>query len=212
MHGEAVQAYGKAPGTGDYARHFDRVLGFKDAKERFYRVNTIGQPRRAPDRTHIDVSMRPPHLALKSEVEKNPGMWLQLQEMIDSSRMPPAYFEHPVVVANPGKLALLVSIYMDGVSYSNVDTCVGVWLQNSVTNQRHLLTLVRKSICCLCHCRGWCTWHPLLSALRWDLLALVRGVSPGCRHDGTCFGANDYELNDNMNQPLGVVDTLQFTR
>lgn len=201
---ERVRLYGKGPGSssGNYQKHLDHVLGFADAKKKFYYIDTIGSVRGEPDRVPITIPMKLPHLALAEDVADTPSMHLKLTEAIEANSLPPAYTRHPLVAGNPGPVYPL-SLYMDGVAYSEVDTVTGVWLQSEVFGTRHILALVRKSSECQCGCRGHCTWFPILECLKWSLAALSTGYHPDRRHDRSTIRASDHSLLGLENQPLG---------
>ena len=203
MGGE-VAKYSKKPGcsTGDYARHLERELGFRTEKDKLYKVNTVGHPRREIDRTPIDVPMRLPHVVLEEEVATTPSVGLLLDEQAEAQELPPPYASHPVVERNRG-LVLPISIYMDGVKYSNVDSAIGMWMQNHLTNKRSLLCVVRKSMLCKCGCRGRCTWWPIMTCLKWSLLALATGRRPDRRHDGNVLHVWELSMQDVARSSLG---------
>ena len=61
--------------------------------------------------------------------------------------MPDAYMMHPFVLGhNRGDLPAPFSILVDGVQYSNDDSCIGVWLINEIDSHRCLLAALRKKI------------------------------------------------------------------
>ena len=90
---------------------------------------------------------------------------VKLREAISEGGLPPGYDDHPLVLANPNELVAPFGIYMDSLPYSLVDSVVGVWLVNLVTQARHVMLLVRKKCVCDCSCRGWCKWFVVLTWL-----------------------------------------------
>lgn len=96
----------------------------------------------------------------------------------------------------------LVSLYLDGVPYTNTDSVVGIWLINMVAGVRHMLGLVRKSITCRCGCRGWDTFFPILQFLLWSFRALASGNFPGQRHGGTAWTGAGAEAAVSAGKPL----------
>ena len=127
-----------------------------------------------------------PHEILATEVAADASTSLKLQEAIGDSTLPPAYWEHPVVRA-PGKPVVPFALDMDAVQYSNADTAIGIWLISLLTNDRFILTVLRKRILCQCGCRGRDTLHPILVCLRWSLQACANASYPNRRHDGCAF-------------------------
>ena len=105
--------------------------------------------------------------------------------------MPPAYNNHPLVLAAGDSPVLPISLFVDGVAYSHVDTVIGYWVTNEVTQRRHLLCALRKKLLCQCGCRGWCTHFAVFSALHWGLAALAAGIFPASRHFGAEWVAGD---------------------
>eukprot|EP00969_Alexandrium_andersonii_P153658 6794654-Alexandrium_andersonii.AAC.1 len=102
----------------------------------------------------MELPFRPPHELLHDELVEDGSVLLKLQEQVDEGLLPPAYAEHPVVREADSPVVPL-AVYMDGVAYSQTDSAVGIWLVNLVSNARHMVGLVRKSITCKCGCRGW---------------------------------------------------------
>lgn len=146
--------------------------------------------------------MRPPHELLEDELEEDDTMAFKTQEMIDRGRLPPSYFENPVVRASAADSPPIpLALYQDGVQYSKSDTVVGFWLINLVTGSRSMITMVRKSILCQCGCRGWDTMWPILASIRWSLESCARGEYPRADFLGRDFagGSNAAAL---AGQPL----------
>ena len=73
---------------------------------------------------------------------------------------------------------LPLAFYVDGVSFTRTDSCVGFFIYNVVTGTRILCATLRKSELCACGCRGWCSVSPVLSMIRWSVLALQQGTWP----------------------------------
>eukprot|EP00969_Alexandrium_andersonii_P345841 15286838-Alexandrium_andersonii.AAC.1 len=57
----------------------------------------------------------PPHEAVSEALGENPELLAQLKDDIASDKMPPAYTEHPVVVASSDKPVLPFALCCDGV-------------------------------------------------------------------------------------------------
>ena len=120
----------------------------------------------------------------------NPSISVRLQEMIDEGELPPCYHQNPIV-QNSDSPVVPVSLFCDGVPYSNDDSLVGYWLINEITQSRHLLAGLRKKICCKCGCRGWCTFFEIFLFLVWGLRACADAAFPSVRHDGKAWGPLD---------------------
>ena len=105
-----------------------------------------------------------------------------------------------------------VSLYLDSVSYSRPDSCLGIWCYFSLTGQRHLLAVLRHSEMCTCGCKGWCSMHPIWSMIAWSLEHMLEGKHPDTRHDGTPFGPLDGERQRVAGQPLGWKAVCVFVK
>ena len=180
--------YGLAPGapSGHYQRKLDTVMESRQNTQSFYNIQVPGSSKHELSRTVATTSAIVPHEALVEE-STTPGFYTALNEWA-SSPLPPAYLEHPVVGRKaaegvPGGPVLGLSLYLDGVPYSNTDSVLGFWIQNLATRRRHLCCILRKRCSCQCGCRGWCSFFAILQFLRWSLDALAVGFWPESRHD-----------------------------
>ena len=172
VEGEAIEKYGKRPGarSGHYQRHLDAALGFNQTKDRLYHVPVQGLRKGDVSRTNWSLPVIPVHESIAQEIQEGPSMLSKLHEALDTGYLPQAYTSHPVVQSTPDRV-VPITLYMDGVAYSQTDTVVGIWCQNALTNTRHLAALARKRLCCRCGRRGWCTFwgglevHPLVACM-----------------------------------------------
>ncbi len=89
---------------------------------------------------------------------------------------------------------LPISLFVDAVPYSHVDSCIGFWVVNEITKCRHLVVALRKHLVCGCGCRGWCTFWAVFRALAWSFAALAAGRHPSVRHDGSPWHDEDVKL------------------
>ena len=94
-------------------------------------------------RMPLEIPLRPPHELMEEEIEADSSLMLKLQESIADGKQPPAYRNHPVVAGSTTPV-LPYALYMDGVSYSLVDSVIGMWLVPLVSGARHLIGLIRK--------------------------------------------------------------------
>lgn len=189
----ASHAYRPDASTGNYQKHLDRTLGFDKSKAAFYELKVPGYPRSEAGRATMAVPMCPPHEAIEKECEENPAMGVLLQEK--AADLPRAYAANPVVRSSATPV-LPLALYMDGVSYTNSDSVVGIWVINLITGVRHIVGLLRKAVVCRCGCRGQCSWWPILVFIRWSLRACGAGRHPHERHDGRPFEADeDFRAN-----------------
>ena len=126
----------------------------------------------------------PAHETADEYMTDHPEATVKLLEALASNELPPAYHEHPLVVAHTDELIMPWGLYMDSVPHSLVDSVLGVWLINLITGWRSMLCLVRKRVVCSCSCRGWCTYYHLMIWLRWAFDAMADSTWPTSRHDG----------------------------
>ena len=188
-----ISKYGKKPGcsSGDYQRFLDDKLGFVDAKQNHYNVSVPGHRRSDLSRSTFNVPVRLAHECIEKEVASDDSIGIQLQEAIDDNSLPPSYFAHPVVQANPLGEVLPVALYMDKVPYTQTDSVCGIWAVNMITNKRHILATVRSRIQCRCGCRGYDTYYPVMWSIRWTFECGADGVLPALRHDLSEFVEQD---------------------
>lgn len=183
---DAAAKYGKAPGdqsTGHYSRHLDPLLGFKVHNETLYETKVPGYSRNDLGRTVHKIPVYPPHENLAKDMDEETGFRTNLREQVQGGKMPPCYYDHPVVRSNPSELVAPIAVYLDFVPHSLVDSVLGIWVVNLLNDRRYLFACFRKSMVCRCGCKGWCSFHALFTTLAWSLLALARGLCPIERHD-----------------------------
>eukprot|EP00969_Alexandrium_andersonii_P309297 13668454-Alexandrium_andersonii.AAC.1 len=84
------------------------------------------------ERVCVDMPFRPPHECLEQELSDDPSLLSELQRQRADAHLPPAYYEHPVVVAAGDDPVVPLALYMDGVAYSDCDSTVGIWMVNLV--------------------------------------------------------------------------------
>ena len=85
-----------------------------------------------------------------------------------------AYMSHPTVTAsleNENPLPLPLAMYLDGVAFTSalagrMDSLLGIWIINLLTEDRHLFCVIRLLDMCRCGCKGWCSLFPLLFSLQ----------------------------------------------
>ncbi len=67
--------------------------------------------------------------------------------MIEARELPASYYASPVVQGST-ELVVPISLFVDGVPYSNSDSIIGWWAINEISGERHLLVPLRKQIVC----------------------------------------------------------------
>ena len=160
----------------------------------------------------MTLPFRLPHVVLHEEIRQDTSLKLNVAEQIEKCELPRVYSEHKVVIENPDECVLPISLYMDGVAYSECDSVVGVWVHNEASGRRHLLGLVRKLRQCDCGCRGRDTWQPILECLRWSLEVLANGIGPRTRHDGSPLRDSDLCLQPLVDRPLGFLAATMYLK
>ena len=85
-----------------------------------------------------------------------------------------------------GKVAIPLALFLDGVQYANRDSMLVINVTNLLTEQKHVVAVLRKRLMCgkkaSCGCRGWCSLWPLWQFLSWSLGALAVATYPRARH------------------------------
>ena len=176
--------------SGHYSRKMGNSLG--DDSSEFYDVDVPVYAKHSANRSIRTFKFYPPHECVADDITFSASLF-QLREMRASNQLPPSYYSHKVVrEAGAGVDVMPYAVYLDGVPYSQVDSITGFWLVHLVTDARFCFCLFRKRLSCLCGCRGWCSFHAILSWINWSLTALTEGlVCPLMRHDGQCWREND---------------------
>ena len=178
--------------TGKFSRKFDGVVGTgalgSDASV-LYQLPMGRRLRCEAMRRWGDVDVITPLEALVEEMlEDRDSLEAELRRNIVDKKLPPCYSQHEAVMtAGPEELVHPVSLYVDGVSFSRTDSCLGIWAKFALSEKRHLLVSVKKSEVCSCGCRGWDTMYPIWDMIAWSLEHLLKGRHPRSRHDGEQF-------------------------
>ena len=197
MIGDAVARYAYKPdsSSGNYQKHLDIELHLAEKKKELLRLTVPGVALNEPNGTSMQLICLPPHEIMEAEVADSNAemsMRLRIADMISSGELPPAYESHPVVVANPGDCVVPLTVYLDGVPYSNTDSVVGVWVENIATGSRGIVATVRKNSVCACGCKGRCTYWHVMRMLEWSFGCLADGRHPTAMPDGSDFLASDH--------------------
>ena len=128
-----------SPKSKNQQRHLDTVLGIKNQKDKYYSLTVPGHARHALDRGEIELKLDLPSEIMERQFGKDTALIPRTLEVID--KLPPVYHNHPVVKrAERGEVVAWAGLYIDGVSYSNTDSCVGIWLVDNIGGSRHLVT------------------------------------------------------------------------
>ena len=206
-NGSDLAKLGKKPGdtsTGNYSKHFDRVMGVRLASGNFYQVPAACHNRAEAYRTTTDIPAVLPWFAVDEEMRATRDLPTKLEAALADGTLPRAYHDHTVVVsAQPGEIVWPGALFMDAVGFARHDAAIGIWFYNILTGVRTLLAVLRRSELCRCGCRGWDTTFPVLLWLNWACSALAAGVVPSTRHDKRPLSQADEFWSCRAGQSLG---------
>ena len=90
-----------------------------------------------------------------------------LAEMV----LPPTYASHPLISEAPpardSASVFLFGLYVDAVGFARDESSIGFWLFDFLTEEKWLLTALRRDDMCNCSCEGWCSYHVLFTTIAW---------------------------------------------
>ena len=196
--------------------HFQRKLNtafpyLRSHQKILYEMRVPGWDRDLGKRNRIPLLTLPLHELVAESVENDPTLLVKLDERAEEQSLPEVYAQHPVVLASPEPV-LPISIFVDGVPYSNSDSVVGFWVQNELSKKRSLFAVLRKSTICDCGCRGWCSYWAVFEFARWSLGALAAGIFPAGRHDGQPWRASDEGRQGKAGEHIGFRCAVVFLK
>jgi hypothetical protein len=199
--------------TGHFNRKVNTSVEGHDSELERYKFELPGHDKMSMTRVKHSFDVMPAHEQIDEDLLENPKT-TELIEWIQTA--PPAYTEHPVVVACPdGSPEGLVhpgSVYLDGVPYANNDSVIGVWIENIISQKRYLVLVLRKKIVCRCGCRGWCTLFGIFNFLNWTLESLANGIYPYRRHDNQVWRHNDKRRSQMCGQRMRRRFCIVYTK
>jgi hypothetical protein len=186
-HPERLEPYGYRPdaNSGHYQRHLNGILGSYESEGKLYTIKDVpGYLPNCLGRSNYDLKVLPPQEYFSEKLNK-PEHRIKLRETIDERNLPPAYFEHPVVVehSTADDQVRPLSIFVDGLPYSINDSVIGFWVKDDISGDRCLSVILRKRRLCRCVCHGWCTLWPVLHYLSWVFACFADGSLGVARHD-----------------------------
>ena len=202
-----LDKYGKRPGLtkGCYGKHLKKNLSmYADAKPA-YDLELPVQKRDSPGRATMNFKVLQPQEEIQDELDKIEGWQEQLKQAIDEDKFPKAYNDHPVVKKNEGtgKLVLPIAMFVDGVPFAREDSVIGIWIINMLTQRRHFIIALRKSLLCKCGCKGWCTYWEIWNYVNHCFEAMAEGKFIEKRHDN-----QDWKFNDKHRKELAAKLTI----
>jgi hypothetical protein len=209
---EAVR-YGLEPGkqSGKYSQKIKKIFDYRAKKHLFYQMRVPGQGKHDIERSEQSIDVIPGYEQLLASVDAKTE-----QELVDlrakTDGLPPQYWDHPIVQADPDEPIYPIAIYIDGVPYSHTDGVIGFWMINLITSMRFCIGVLRKRNLCKCGCRGWCTIYHFFRMLHWELKTLAEGIHPATKHDGTEWTESDNLRKDRAGTLLGIKAALMFLK
>jgi len=213
---ESIRKIAKRPGlqSGAYSKRFDEVFGTAPKEQCFYDVPFPQKLRHEASRSVKLLPVLPLHEALATEFVESENLKSDLAQAISDDELPPSYWDHPVVTANPDKKVHPVCLYVDGVSFgrNNYDSVIAFWGYFLFSTTRHLLGVLRKTELCQCGCRGWCTLWAMWHVIAWGVRAIHSGFYPSERHDGQPWFDTDACRQPTANETLGFLACVLFVK
>lgn len=191
--------------TGHFQRKVDKATGVDLAgmANGMHRVGVPQHKKHDMSRTTHAMPIQLPHEALAGEAAENPDA---LTGPTDPE-WTEAYLNHPVVRANPGRPVMPIALYLDGISFTRVDSLLGVFVYSLHTLKRHLVAVLRRSEMCKCGCKGWCSLYPVFAVVHWSFTAMAQGLWPSAPVFGE-WGPHDESRKANAGKDLGFVGAL----
>jgi hypothetical protein len=186
-----ARRFGLPPGeqSGRYQRKLDSVIPNRDDH---YDLPVPGHGKHDLNRQVHSCWVTVPHEEIARDMSE-PTFRTLLAERL-AGDMPPAYWQHAMVVADAGRTMIApFALYLDGVPYSNTDSVLGMWIVCLTTGKRYIFAVHRKRLVCQCGCRGWCSFYTFFAFLKWTLVALTSGKMPSSRHDRSEWRSSDVE-------------------
>ena len=190
-------------GSGKFSQKFDLVVGSAPSDGNFYSLELGRRLRHDASRRWDALPIVPPLEALASELAESDHASRELRRAKEFGELPKIYTDHPAVLAAPADVEVHpICLYLDGVGYSRLDSCLGIWCYFLLTGRRHLCAVLRRCELCSCGCKGWCSLSPVFTCLAWSLSSMLRGCHPSSRHDGSPWRPSDEERASKAGAPL----------
>ena len=126
--------------SGSYCRHFDKVVGCSPHDHEFYNVKLGRRLRHESSRRFDDVPTLPPHELLAAEVAASSSVLDAFAQARRDGVLPSVYTQHQLVVEAPDdEPCVPIAMYLDGVSFSRLDSALGVFV-NCLLRARDIST------------------------------------------------------------------------
>ena len=201
--------------SGHYSRHFDRVAGTVLAEsDAFYNIRMPSTQRFMATRQVVAIPTIPIHEVLDREFATIgfARMHELLAESKASGRLPQSYYDHPAVVEAGDEPCYPIAFYLDGTPFVRRDSVLGLWAYCTLTDQHHVIGVLRKSELCSCGCKGWCSLWEFFDSMRWSIAAMRSGTWPVHRHDGAAFEEGETTRSAMAGRPLKWRGAIIFVK
>ena len=176
--------------VGHFSRHVDFVLGM--SKINSYKLKLPSHCKYNVTRQINEFDVMLPHESIAAELERvKPDFDLQDAKVAAWEQ----FKTHPQYNPAAGELPIPLSLYLDGVPFTNKDSFLGIWLCNLCTGVRHIVGLFRKSDMCRCGCKSWCTLYGVFAYLAWSFGIMLTGQHPLMRHDQLTWSEHDISFD-----------------
>ena len=139
---EAVR-YGHRPGanSGHYSRHLDPILRWRKHDASLLAINVPTFSRSMICRTVTKMPIFAVHEHLAYDFANEVGGRTRLREAVQEQRLPPCYYNHPVVRSAGESWVIPLAVYLDFVPYAINDSVLGIWVVNLMNERQAVLAL-----------------------------------------------------------------------
>ena len=129
--------------SGNYKRHLDICHGHAKGRQLYFLLPVLGHESHDLTRTVHDVPTTPVLEVLAKELRDSATGPFKREDTRENGTLPRASWDHPVVKASSTPV-LPVAVYMDKFAHSRTDSVLGVWAINVMSQEHHVVALVRK--------------------------------------------------------------------
>ena len=128
-----------------FQRSIDGFTLFTGESKRNYDFQLPGHDWLETDRVVREISCVPPDESTEEELAACVAAANTSATKCREQEFPQAYFQHPVVLSTALDTVWPLAIYVDGTSFSKVDSILGIFVVNLATGSRHLVGTMRKN-------------------------------------------------------------------
>lgn len=114
--------------AGKFSARFDKVVGTKISSEGTYSLGLARRLRHDATRRWDQIPIKLPLEVLGQELASSSGPKDALRQALVAGEVPRLFLDHPAVRScSTGGTIFPVSLYIDAVAYSRLDSALGVW-------------------------------------------------------------------------------------